>query len=87
MASDSLKAKLAVEQGFYLVSQAKKTPDAAASVVLEGLTLRQMALLVINLSPQHAVQVFAVDLENDSVGRQWLGEQARASLVEELTPA
>ena len=87
MASDSLKAMLAVEQGLYLVSHANKTPDAAASVALEGLTLRQMALLVINLRPQHAVQVFAVDLENDSEGRQWLGEQARASLVEELTPA
>ena len=36
MASDSLKAMLAVEQGLYLVSHANKTPDAAASVALDG---------------------------------------------------
>ena len=87
MASDSLKAMLAVEQGLYLVSHANKTPDAAASVALEGLTLRQMALLVINLRPQHTIQVFAVDPESDPEGRLWLEEQARASLLEELTPA
>ena len=87
MASDSLKAKLAVEQGLYLVSQSKKAPDDAASVVLKGLTLRQMALLVVDLRPQYTVQASAVDPESDPWGRQWLEEQARASLLEEISLA